>query len=414
MRLPFASVRAIAGDLTQATRAYARFHRRAGERARRIRRRYSPAGDSGVLPRPCAGDRRPAARLLRIHSADSSRHAAAGDHQRHRHEPGGVRLVLRPHGRAGRRSVRALGAVSSRSASSAISPADCLYAFSPRARRHDDAGAVAVWSLAAAVAAVVWVLGALAAVGCTLLLALAMVPRSSPGIRALGRRHAAGWIAGTLLGYASPPSRAGRSCSCGVAALPWFTAAWRRACAFDMERHYLDPPTPAAPCRALDEPGTQPRCASCCCSFRHWWDRPSPKIARGRRGGQSPLPRLLHCRLRLAHGAGREMTKHAQPPAIRILASRAGPLLLDLLSRAGDASPATPIGRGAGAEAERAGRAALLFISAIYLAAWTAVPRIRSRSLCRGADDRRGERGGARGHRRSDPARPVRSRDCAS
>ena len=66
------------------------------------RRTIWAAGSASTLP---------LADLLRVHPADPAGDAAAGHLQRHRDEPGGVRLVLRPGRRAGAGGLRAVGAV---------------------------------------------------------------------------------------------------------------------------------------------------------------------------------------------------------------------------------------------------------------------------------------------------------------
>ena len=62
--------------------------------------RSSPSHHPGVLPRSRVGHRSAGAGVLRVRAVDSARHAPAGEHQRHRTESGGVRVVLRPSGRA--------------------------------------------------------------------------------------------------------------------------------------------------------------------------------------------------------------------------------------------------------------------------------------------------------------------------
>ncbi len=110
-RLPWARVarRGLGGRRRRATL------RRAPRPARRrhagLDRRAGAARAPGVVPRPRPRHRRAALGLLRLHPDHPARHAAADHRQRARHQPGGVRAVLRRRRRRRAGGLRPVGAL---------------------------------------------------------------------------------------------------------------------------------------------------------------------------------------------------------------------------------------------------------------------------------------------------------------
>ncbi len=242
-----------------------------------------------------------------------------------------------------------------------------------------------------------------------LLFALATIPGLPLGFALFGRRHAAGWIAGTLFGYALTALGVLGDCvpGCGVASR--VHPGMGRSLRLDLDRHRCNPwPGRPTPRRSSGVgPGRHGRSSS----------RATPGSGSGRpalfenrrrgRGWQSPLPRLLHRRFRLAHGAGRRDDEAHASAAESISCFRAGALLLDLLPGAGDAREPRQSECRASAGTER-----LLRRPALHLGDLSRGVGCRARASVRGrtrrdADDRRRERGRAGGHRRSGPPRTV-------
>ena len=199
----------------------------------------------------------------------------------------------------------------------------------------------------------------------------AAAPGLTLGLRVFGR-HAAGWVAGAAAGYATTCLVTWAVIAAGIASPFAFAAAWLVECAV---LH--------AASRAIRAPAV---------ALRPWTAQDTVALSAvlllvpgphgcavqepGRRGRRWPdvLSRLLHGRLRVAHGAdlGARTVRDAAAQPVHG-ASRAE-LLLDVLPRAGRRH----LRRACGG-AERRGRAqgqrectALLLLASIFLFAWTA------------------------------------------
>jgi hypothetical protein len=88
-----------------------------------------------------------------------------------------------------------------------------------------------VSALVIAVASVVWIVGGAIGAGYVLLLILATLPGLPIGFALFGRRHAGGWIAGALLGYAVTAFACWAVVFAHMPSFSWFLAAWTVACA---------------------------------------------------------------------------------------------------------------------------------------------------------------------------------------
>ena len=88
---------------------------------------------------------------------------------------------------------------------------------------------VAILALASSIA--VWSIGGWNGIGAVLLIFAATIPGFPVGFALFGRRHAAGWIAGALFGYAITALTCWAVVFFRVPAIGWFVAAWLVACA---------------------------------------------------------------------------------------------------------------------------------------------------------------------------------------
>lgn len=229
-----------------------------------------------------------------------------------------------------------------------------------------------VSALVIAVASVVWIVGGAIGAGYVLLLILAALPGLPIGFALFGRRHAGGWIAGALLGYAVTAFACWAVVFARMPSFPWFVAAWTVACAATW---------------ALFGRVTTPAVA-----LPAWTSRDTTALALvllivpalvgppfARLGAKDPAGNRLYRAYFIAdfvwHTAlTAELTKHAQPPRNPFLASQ--PIhyywtyFLVPARIAGD----THIDVQLALKLTALG-AALVFVSAIYLAAWAALPR---------------------------------------
>ena len=230
---------------------------------------------------------------------------------------------------------------------------------------------VAVWSLGAAVAAVVWVVGGLTAVGCTLLLAVAMAPGLPLGFALFGRRHAGGWIAGALLGYAITAFACWAVVFGRLPALPWFAAAWLIACAvtWGLFGRSTTPAVALSPWTSRDTTALALVLSLVPALVGPPFAKLGSKDAAGNR-----LYRAYFIADFVWHTAlTAELAKHAQPPRNPFLAAQ--PLhyywtyFLVPARIASDAQIDVQLALKLTALV-----AALLFVAAIYLAAWVALP----------------------------------------
>ena len=333
---PGAALRRLAVSCSTRCATYRYPPRRAGQRAGRVDRRPGAAHPAGVAARARARDRGAARRLLRLHPDHPARHAPADHDQRDRHEPGGVRLVLRRDRRAAAPRPSRCPCSSSRWASSGNLPggvavrgrtgvgpgartarsAQGLETEGRRLRIESTDAPVPERSLlhhaprrrgcrpvrrarrrAARPRAVVWrarrrrVRRALPA---------GAPPGLPVGWRLLGRRHVAGWAAGVLVGYAftslargcHPAGRADRPRIRGgvdrVTATTWLAP-----------RPTSDPLVPLPPFTRRDAAAL----LVVLLLVAGFLSRPLGRVGAQDASGQPLLPRVLHRRLRLARGA---------------------------------------------------------------------------------------------------------------
>ena len=163
------------------------------------------------------------------------------------------------------------------------------------------AGRVAVAVLTSVVLWCAASIGRATAVAYMLVYVAATLPGWPIGFALFGRRHAAGWIAGALFGYAITALHSGCPSSAGRPGGVTFSPAWtlvpsaRGRCSVRL-----------APRRLTFPPGqgaTRSLCAPLFCSFPLLVARPVRPIGESDAQGNRTLSRLLHRRLRLARSA---------------------------------------------------------------------------------------------------------------
>ena len=222
---------------------------------------------------------------------------------------------------------------------------------------------------------VVFALGGLSGAVYVLLFALATVPGLPLGFALFGRHHAAGWIAGTLLGYALTALACWAVVFLGVASLPAFILGWGALCASTwagITRIRGRSAQPFVELPAWSRAGTA-ALLLVLLLVPALVGRPFSKIGAMDAEGNR-LYRAYFTADFVWHTAlVAEMTKHTQPPRNPYLASE--PVHYYWTYFLVPATLASLTNRDVEQALElNAFCAALLFISAIYLAAWAAVP----------------------------------------
>src|SRR5205823_1839978 len=205
-------------------------------RARHVRARPGHSGRSGVVPGTGPRDRSSARDVPRARAGDRAGHAAADHGERARDDAVGVRGALRPERGRASAGDRVIDIVSRsrRDRQSAGGPALRVRRASARENPQHLMKRF-VWSIASVLAAALVLVIVLASgIGGLLygvLYAVTLVPGLPVGFALFGRRHGAGWIAGAALGYFITTLALWLAIALGLPSILTFIAGWMLALA---------------------------------------------------------------------------------------------------------------------------------------------------------------------------------------
>ena len=185
-----------------------------------------------------------------------------------------------------------------------------------------------------AVVGLSWVLGhGPAGPGYLVLYALLLLPGLPIGFLLFGREHAAGWIAGALIGYGLSAIVLWIPVDLGFTGHVWAPTAWA---ALTVSTHLVTRGSQVVV--VLPQWHRGDTAALLCAPSRRTAARCRAVLARRRAGsgGQPPIPRLFHGRLPLARGPDRRAREGGPSDSQPLSRAPSAQLLLGVLRAAGD------------------------------------------------------------------------------